>query len=207
MIKIHNGLVHLDGNLLASIDFETTGLRAGYHEIVQIAVVPLNADLRPTPEVRPFYTNIAPNYPERAEVKSSRIHGLNMDYLMMNAPSQDKVADLLLEWWERLELPVRRSVVPLAHNWAFESAHGKAWLGDDLFSHMFHSHARDGMLLAVSMNDRAAFYGYPVPFSYVGLNALCGHFGITNEKAHDALSDARAEAEVYRALLHHKVLE
>jgi len=203
--QIHNGLVHLNGCLLASIDFETTGLRAGYHEIIQIAVVPLDANLRPSTELRPFYHHIAPEFPERADVKAGQIHGIDLDWLMMNSPSSGKVADMLVEWSDNLDLPVNRSIVPLAHNWAFESAHGKAWLGDDLFSHLFHSHARDGMLLAVSMNDRAAFLGMPVPFHYVGLNALCTQFGITNEHAHDALSDARAEAEVYRSLLHHEL--
>ncbi len=206
MPQIHNGLVHINGALLASIDFETTGLRAGYHEIIQIAIVPLNADLRPSPDLRPFYHNIAPEFPERADARSGKVHGLDLDWMMANAPSKDRVADLLVDWNENLDLPVNRSIIPLAHNWAFESAHGKAWLGDELFSHLFHSHARDGMLLAVSMNDRAAFLGLPVPFPYVGLNALCDQFGIVNEKAHDALSDARAEAEVYRSLLHYEVI-
>ncbi len=204
--RIHNGLVHLNGCLLASIDFETTGLRAGYHEIIQIAVVPLDANLRPATDLRPFYHCIAPNFPERADLRSGRVHGIDLDWLMLNAPSSDRVADMLEEWSDELDLPVGRSIVPLAHNWAFESAHGKAWLGDELFSYLFHSHARDGMLLAVSMNDRAAFLGLPVPFPYVSLKSLCETFGITNEKAHDALSDSIAEAEVYRCLLNYEVV-
>jgi DNA polymerase III epsilon subunit-like protein len=42
----------LNGNLLASIDLETTGLQAGYHEPIQIAVAPLNSDIRPLEGVR-----------------------------------------------------------------------------------------------------------------------------------------------------------
>ncbi|MBN2022375.1 MAG: hypothetical protein JW809_06230 [Pirellulales bacterium] len=44
---VNAGLVHLNGNLLASIDLETTGLQAGHHEPIQIAVVPLNSGIRP----------------------------------------------------------------------------------------------------------------------------------------------------------------
>ena len=204
-MKTYNGFVHLNGNLMVAIDFETTGLRAGYHEILQIAVVPLNADLRPNPDLRPFYHNIAPKHPERSEPGAGQVHKLNLEDLMLHAPSSEKVADLLVEWWERLDLPVGKTLVPLAHNWAFEASHGKAWLGDDLFGQLFHGHARDGMLFATSLNDRSSFAGEAALFSRVGLNSLCKHFGIVNENPHDALSDALAEAEVYRALLLHEL--
>lgn len=204
-MRTYNGLVHVNGNLLASIDFETTGARAGYHEIIQLAVVPLNADMRPCCDLRPFYHNIAPEHPERAEHDATRVHGLDLADLMMNAPSSQKVADLLVDWFENLDLPQAKRLVPVAHNWAFESSFGKAWLGDDLFNHIFHWHARDGMLLALSLNDRAAFAGESAPFSMVGLKSLCKKFGIVNENPHDALSDALAEAEVYRALVLHEL--
>ncbi len=207
-MKTYPGLAHINGKLMAAIDYETTGLIANYHEIIQIAVVPLNADLRPNKDLRPFYQNLAPKFPERQELGGAgTVHGLNLNDLMLNSPSSEKVADLLVDWWERLDLPALKCLVPLAHNWSFESAFGKAWLGDDLFNQMFHSHARDGMLLAGSMNDRAAFAGEPVPFARVGLNSLADQFGIINENPHDALSDAVTEAEVYRALLLHGLFE
>jgi DNA polymerase III epsilon subunit-like protein len=187
---------------MAAIDFETTGLIAGWHEIIQIAVVPLDADLRPNKDIRPFYQNLAPKFPERQELGGAgTIHGLDLNNLILNAPSSEKVADLLVDWWERLDLPAQKCLVPLAHNWAFESSFGKAWLGDALFNEMFHSHARDGMLLAGSLNDRAAFAGEPVPYALVGLISLAEHFGIVHDNPHDALNDCVAEAEVYRSLL------
>ena len=201
-MKTYSGLVHINGKLM------TTGLIAGYHEIIQIAVVPLNADLRLNKNLRPFYQNIAPKFPERQAIGGAgSIHGLNLNDLILNAPSSEKVADLLVDWWERLNLPALKCLVPLCHNWVFEASHGRAWLGDDLFNQMFHSHARDGMLLAGSMNDRAAFAGESIPFPLVGLNALAKQFGIVNENPHDALSDAITEAEVYRALLLYGLFE
>lgn len=201
MIRTYSGLVNLNGNLLAAVDFETTGRRAGYHEPIQIAVVPLNSDIRPLPDIRPFYWNIAPRYPERQEPQAGHVHGLDLSDLMLHAPSQEKVADMLLEWWERLDLPVGKTLVPLAHNWAFESSFFKAWLGVDMADQLFHPHARDAMILALAMNDKAAFAGEPAPFSRVGLKALCSKFAVHNSRPHDALCDALAEAEVYRALL------
>lgn len=206
-MKTYSSLVHLNGNLMVAVDFETTGLEAGYHEIIQIAIVPLDADLQPNKEIRPFYHNIAPKHPERSNGISARIHGLNLTDLMLNSPSSERVADLLVDWCEALELPRDKILVPLGFNWEFEASHGKAWLGQELFNQIFHGHARDGMRLAISTNDRAAFAGETIPFPYVGLKAICKYFGIVNENPHDALSDALTEAKAYRALLHHELFE
>ncbi len=202
MTKVYSGLVHLNGNLMAAVDLETTGRRAGFHEIIQIAVVPLDSDLRPLKEVRPFYTTMKPLHPERQEKKSGYVHGLDINELVLHAPEPGRVQDLLIEWFERLELPFRKLLVPLAHNWAFESSFLKAWLGVDLTDEIFHFHPRDSMTYAISLKDKAAFAGEPVPFDNVGLGSLAARFGVVNPRSHDALCDAIAEAEVYRALLH-----
>ncbi len=199
-MKTYSGMVHLNGNLLAAIDLETTGLQAGYHEPIQIAVVPLNSDLRPLESVRPFYMNIKPSYPERQEA-AGYVHGLNLNDLVLHAPTPGKVQDMLVEWWEKLDLPFGKTLVPLAHNWAFECKFLNAWLGVDLTSTLFSGHARDAMLYALSLNDKAAFMGLPVPFNKVGLGSICKRFKVHNPKAHDALCDAIAEAECYRAML------
>ncbi len=205
MVTIHNGMLHLNGNLLAAVDFETTGKQAGFHEPIQIAVVPLNADLRPLETVKPFYTHIKPLHPERADRRAAGVHGLSIEQLVLHAPGPDRVADLLIEWFQKLDLPFKKSLVPLAHNWAFESSFLKAWLGCDLMEDIFFGHPRDTMIYALSLNDKAAFKGEEVPFPKVGLRHLCKRFNITNENPHDAFADCIAEAEVYRAMLHHEL--
>lgn len=201
MTKVYPGLAHLNGNLLAAIDFETSGNQPGFHEIVQIAVVPLDSEIRPLADVRPFYRNVKPRYPERASKQAFQKNGLVLEELLLYAPEQDRVQDLLIEWIDRLELPFNKVLVPLVQNWAFESSWLKAWLGADLTDKLFHSHARDPMLYAISLNDKAAFRGEELPFNRVALGALCNKLGVTNEKAHDALADCYAAAEVYRRLL------
>ena len=200
-MQTYPGLLHLNGNLLVSVDLETTGRQPGFHEVVQIACVPLGPDLKPSPRLAPFYTEIKPDFPERAEKQAMCKHGISMEQLLLHAPSQDKVRDLLVEWFERLDLPFKKSLVPMAHNWAFEASFLKAWMGIPLFEEMWFSHARDGMLLAIAVNDKAAFRGEVIPFGSVGLGSLCNKFNVVNANAHDALADALAEAEVYRALL------
>jgi len=204
-MKLYSGLGHLRGNPVVGLDFETTGDQAYYHEIIQVAVVLLDSNFDPVKDVRPFYHNIAPKYPDRAQHSASTVHGLDLAQLMLEAPSSEKVADLLIEWFEALDLPQTKKLTPLAHNYVFEKAFGTAWLGYELYNHIFHFHPRDGMSLALSLKDRAALAGEPMPFNYVGLGALCKKYGVINEKPHDALCDARAEAGVYRALLQHEL--
>jgi len=199
-MRTYSSLVSCNGNLLASIDLETTGTQPGYHEIIQIAIVPLNSDIRPLQELPVFYTNIKPKFPKRASKVAAAKHGISITDLLLQAPDAEKVEDLLVEWFERLDLPFGKVLVPLAHNWAFESSFLKAWLGVEMVDRLFHSHARDGMLTAIHLNDRAAFAGEPAPFNRVGLGSICHKLGIVNTQAHDALADAYAGAEVYRAM-------
>ncbi len=200
-MKTYTSLITLHQNLMAAVDVETTGRMPGYHEIIQIAVLPLNSDLDPISTTRPFYMQIAPEYPERAEKEATLIHGLDIYELQKNAPSQSRAADMFDEWFQRLELPFKKSLVPLAHNWAFEAGFLKAWLGLESFGQFFHPHPRDSMMLGIALNDRAYFQGEGPPFNSVSLTAMCKQLHIPIIQSHDALADALAEAKLYKSLL------
>jgi len=189
-------LNHLHTNIIASIDLETTGTVPGYHEIVQIAVVPLGNNLEPVGT--PFNRLIKPEFPDRADPKALEINGLGVEALA-DEPDGDKVSDLLDEWFTGLGCGGR--IIPLAHNYIFEHGFLNAWLGAKQFNRLFHYLPRDGMLLALSLKDKCALAGLPEPFNSVSLTNLCEVYGIVNEKPHDALADAIAEAKLYRALL------
>lgn len=197
---IYSAFPHLNGNLLAAIDFETTGALPGYHEPVQIAVLPLDSDCRPLKGVTPFYSLMRPEHPERMDPIAMGIHHLSPEELA-EAPHPDRVADYLIEWFDRLDMPIERNLVPLAANWPFECGFLLAWLGEPLMRRLFNPLYRDVMVLALAINDRSFFMAEKTPFNRVGLASLCEHFGVVNQKPHDALSDCLAEAEVYRHLV------
>ena len=54
---------HWNGHQLCAIDTETTGLEAGYHEIVEIAIIPLDSEIKPRTDVLPFNIFIKPDFP------------------------------------------------------------------------------------------------------------------------------------------------
>ena len=186
--------------MMASIDIETTGTIAGIHEIIQIAIVPLDSKLKPLDGWVPFYMNICPNHPERLDKDALAINGLNLDDLM-DAPNQDRAIDLFEEWFETLVLPVDGRLIPIAHNYVFEHSFLNAWLGKPTFDRYFHYHARDAMQLALAIKDKLGLMGLELPFESVSLTNLCEIYGVKNDNAHDALADALAEAELYRTLL------
>jgi DNA polymerase III epsilon subunit-like protein len=200
--RIPNTSPHLNGHVLASVDIETTGRLAGRHEIIQIAVVPLDSEIRPLRGVLPFYLNIAPDHPETAEKQATKIHGLKLEKLGKECVTQWKAADVFASWFDSLELPYNKRLIPLAHNWAFESAFLKNWLGLETMDMIWQSQPRDTMICAAMLNDWYGYFEDTRPMTSISLPNLCKQYGIKQTgKAHDALNDALACAELYKVLL------
>lgn len=189
------------GNIMATVDVETTGTVFGYNEIIQVAIVPLDHQLNPSKEHKFFYRNIAPLYPERQTKGAKMKHGLDAHKMAQECQSQDQVAQDLDDWFLKMDLPLGRRLVPIAHNWAFERGFLTHWLGLDLFDTIFHIHPRDTMTFAAAVNDVYAWQGMAPPFSKLSLTGMCERVGVPLDNAHDALADCIATARLYREML------
>lgn len=192
-------MTHLNGNLLCAIDVETTGFIAGHHDLIQVAVLPLDSEIKPLKSVLPFFMELQPKY-GNIDKEAAAVNKLNVAELILRSLDAYKVADLFVEWVGKIGLPVGRKLVPLAHNWQFDKGFVQDWLGPETFNSIFHYHYRDSMIAALYLNDRADFHVEKIPLSKVSLAWCCSQLGVHNEKAHDALSDCVATAEVYRRL-------
>ena len=196
-----DGLRHLNGNCLCAVDVETTGLVAGYHEIYQIAVLPLGPDLKPMKSVIPFYQDFQILYPNRVDKKAVKMNRLEFATKQRRAMDIFTAADLLDTWVERLNLPTYKRICPLAQNWPFDCSFVKAWLGKESYEHPFSPWYRDTMVITQFHSDLMDLKGEHIMFPQHNLSYLCQKLGITNHKPHDALQDCIATAEVYRRLL------
>ncbi len=204
-VSSYGGMVHLNGNLLCAIDVETTGTDCDYHELVQLAILPLDSQIRPIKSIMPFYVNITPEYPERISNEALRITRKNLVTLIENSLDKYKAMDLFDEWYERLNLPstnhTPKKIMPLWSNGSFDKGFIRAWLGKELYNRYFHFHERDTQETALFLNDRFCHHAEKVPFPKVGLNYIASCFELVNENAHDALADCIMTAEVYRRML------
>lgn len=191
-------MVHTNGNLLCAIDVETTGVVCGTHDITEIAIVPLNHLIEPFKKYRPFHMKLKPKRPENADKRALGKSGMNLADLMVSGFDPWKAADMLEEWFQRLELPIKHNIIPLAHNWPFDREMIKEWLGHENFNHIFNGHYRDTMMIASFLNDRAYDKKEPYAYARIGLEALCQRLGIENKMPHRALYDCFATAEIYK---------
>lgn len=193
---------NLYGHVLTAVDVETTGTEPGYHEIIQVACVPLDQNYEPSKKYRPFYLDgIAPKHPDRQSFDAKSKTHLDAKKLAEECVSQERAADLMDEWFFNLALPSGKRLVPLAHNWGFERTMMIDWLGVDTFGAIWDGRARDSMQAVAFINDMHYWQGLSDPFTEMSLPYVCKRMNIPLDNAHNALADAIATAKVYKSLL------
>lgn len=191
-------MVHCNGNVLCAIDVETTGVNPFEHEICQIAILPVDEDLKEVTSYPAFYLNIKPERTDNITAISLEVSGLKLVDLINKGVDPFTAEDLFTQWFEGLGLPPGKGIMPLASNWMFDRQFVQKWLGFEMFQKYFHPHYRDTQVIAIYAMDRSVAFNEPYPFNKVGLGALGQHFGETNEQAHDALQDCRQTVRIYR---------
>lgn len=197
---------HWNGNQLCAIDVETTGLDPWYHEIIQLAIVPLDAWVKPRTDVLPFNVYLLPEYPDRVSPDAKRINQDKWEKIQRYGIDSEKVKDLLEDWLNKLKLPCTKwgtpkRIIPLAHNYAFDKQFIVRWLGMDLYNQWFDSRHRDTLQVSCYLNDLANMQNEVVPFSKQTLTWLCKKLSVEIIGAHDALVDSVSTAECYRKML------
>ncbi len=196
---------HLNGNLLCSVDTETTGLRAGYHELIQLGVVPLDGDLKPCLE--PFDVTVQPEYNEHINKKAMKVNKIKLNEVTLDRWDGQAMFE---NWFDKIVTENDfKKIAMLGHNLNFDIPFMKEFFDysleqpekDNMFLWFDTKVIRDTKRAAEYLNDLAYFRGLDFPFPKTNLKYLCSRFGISTENAHDALADAYHTAEVYRCLM------
>lgn len=196
---------HWNGDQIASVDIETTGLDPNWHEILQIAIVPLTSNFERRKDVLPFYIEMCPDHPERADKEAMDVSRLKLAEIAIRGHDKEKAKDLLMDWVKKLKLPCTKygtpkRIIMLGQNITFDKPFIVKWLGMDMFNEYFDSRMRDTMVVANYLNDRAGMHAEKVPYPKVNLAWLAKTHNIEHSRAHDALQDCMVAAQVYKKM-------
>lgn len=171
---------------LILFDFETTGLKPEINDPIQIAAVALDAA---TLEARgEFSATMRPARPENADAKALAIHGLTLEHLATQADPKE-TARHFAKWVVTMD-PGRP--IPCAYNLPFDEAFMRSWC--HMLGGNWSYRKLDVMQLAM------AHLWLPGKVPDVKLGTVVEYLGIKNHKAHDALGDVLASADVLRHL-------
>jgi len=201
---VHYQARHWNGNQVCSIDLETSGLDPLIHEILQLAILPLDQSYKPRRDVPPLYINILPESPDCVDYK----HISRKKYLATVAHGfhVESAKEVFYQWYKKLRLPVSKygrpkRIIPLGHNF---NAHDRnfllKWLGREEYDLFFSPLARDTMTASLFVNDRDDMHNEDVHIVNLTLTATARRLNIDTFGAHDALIDAKITAEVYHRL-------
>jgi DNA polymerase III epsilon subunit-like protein len=146
----------MNGHLLCAIDTETSGLKAGFNDLLQIAIVPLRPDLTPNTDIIPFHTKLQPKRPHNFDHESTKVHGTNLEDSMQYGMDPWTAVELFDQWFNSLKLPFKKLLIPLGHNYTFDKDFILDWMGGVIaYNSYFHGHVRDSMSAALFINDVA----------------------------------------------------
>jgi len=168
---------------LAFIDIEATGLSLTKHEIVEIGCVLATPDLEVLEE---FELKIEPEHIETADPVSLKISHYNKEAWEGALP--------LSEAMKILSAKVKDCIM-VGQNVAFDSGFLEYAFAKTGILNNMHYHKLDTISIAWAKLHREP------DLEHFSLRELCKRFGIENEHAHTALSDARATYELYKKLM------
>ena len=103
---------HEKQKILAAFDLETSGLDPAVHDIIEIAIVPLNPDFKRS-DLPEFTARIKAVHPENADPESLKISGLNP----FEGEDIQKVATDITMWMEDNHI---ERIEAVGHNLRFD---------------------------------------------------------------------------------------
>lgn len=168
---------------LAFIDIETTGLDVVKHEIIEIGCVLTTPDLKVIEE---FELKIKPERIEDADPVSLKIS----HYKEEGWKDARNLKGAMQIFSEKV-----KDHIMVGQNVAFDSGFLEHAFSETRVMNSMHYHKLDTVSIAW-----AKLHKEP-DLEHFSLRELCVRFGIKNEHAHTALSDARATFELYKKLM------
>lgn len=200
-------LIHLLDSILCSISIRTTGPYSGYHDLTEICILALDAQLKPSKLAIPFTCLIRPKRPENIDIldKTPKGFAKKKEIIKANLDGIDAyyAADQLDAWVNKFRLKNdHKKIVPLSINWPFVRGFFVDWLGPMNFERLFHPNYRDLTSAGTYVMDRCDFlieekkYWKPLSLHY-----LCTVLKVDRQPPYECTTDSLAIAECYKSMM------
>ena len=176
---------------LTVIDTETTGKKAGIHEIIQLSAV-----LVDTETWKPVSTFTSLVRPRRTGLIDPEAMGVNQLKLedLEKAPSSETVRSQFLEWWA--DLGSEDKINPCGWNYSFDERFLRLLLGEVEYDSLFLYKALDVYSVAFA----AQLEGKLPKSLNLGLVDVADHFGLVHF-AHNAGGDTYVTWKILKELI------
>ena len=181
------------GEIIAAIDIETTGLDPHHHDIIELAIQPVDETFEPLADIPPFVARIRARRPQNASAKAMEVNGLDLN----DGDEYHEFLARLLAWLDEYRV---EKIQMLGQNADFDRSFIEADI-PELGRMLGHRHIRDSQRLTCAYNDLVRMKTGKPAFERLGLSDLRKALGIEGRQAHRALDDAIDAARVYKALL------
>lgn len=191
---------HLNYNMLCAMSIRTSGPNPLKHDIVKISVVALDHHMRMSQKVMPFIMDIKPRRPENIDYKSAEVKKPTLIDIGIKGTDAYDAADRFEEWFNHLELPGRKRIVPLVYNWSKMKPFILDWLGFETCNQLIADQVRDLLVLAVAANDKSCVKGRKCPYGKPIFPYLCTVTKV-QRFSKDPEGDCYAMIDLYKGML------
>ena len=187
---------HLNSNLLCAVDINITGPNHNIHELLEIAIIPLNNFMEPKGSM--FHALIKPGRIERGkpgvtDMKYNEAVESGIDFFA--------AANLFETWFTSLKLPDNKKICILSYKYHLKFPFIEDWLQPTSYATHFSEDIRDLDTFACAANDFADIkcVDWPFPKRDLGyIYSMCGYPCVPTD---DCLERAHMMSQCYKQML------
>ena len=202
-------MIHVNKNVICAIYVIPSGHLPEWHQPLKLAIIPLDQDLKPCPDLAMFYIAMKPDNVANIDFAGCTLPEKEIAHVCSTGYSQEAGRNLFIKWYDSLDLPFnkygskQRQLMPLAYDWPKVYPYLLDWLGRRSYDVFFHPEYRDPRTVANLYADQSWFHSTKTPYQKDDLAWLCKNTSNQIQKGckHDALYMADRVRAVYRTLL------
>lgn len=198
--EMRRSMIHLNSDVLVTIGTGVSGPIPGEHDLIQICIMVLGADLKPWKQSVPFYCSLIPKRRDNWSDKKATVSREEFLDACLQGVDPCVASETFDKWFTKLKLPYKKKLRPLAWNWPAIRPFLIDWLGPESFSQYFDFRYRDPMPYSIGLNDSADAHADRIPYPKHDLSYLAEICAVPHERKTEAMNIAVITAATWRAL-------